>query len=316
MIDVAAGQGLIRRRQVHHVHQNGIELLDVGANDGIFYRSRRLSPFGLQRTTSAAGPEAATANDAKLDNPPHCVHVLFVILALPNAPSLSARLTTIIDLLCQAAAARVGRRWRAWGVADGRSGVLSGMQMVLLWTRLRRVSHRLAALAARAAAGRALTRRYVAPLAPIRQAPAAPFPRLPHKFAWLVRLVPEAASSGSQLRHLLAEPEMAALVAASPQARRLLRPLCRMLAVEPLQAARQAKPPPDRPDPFNPRNPPASPSSDAGVARRTAAGIARSPPRSRGDGASEPSWPGIPSSRTSCTARARRTPGGRGPLPS
>ncbi|MDA8250055.1 MAG: hypothetical protein M0Z28_12880, partial [Rhodospirillales bacterium] len=33
------------------------------------------------------------------------------------------------------------------------------------------------------------------------------------------------------LRYLLAEPEMAALVAAAPQMRRLLRPLCRMLGV-------------------------------------------------------------------------------------
>ncbi len=125
---------------------------------------------------------------------------------------------------------------------------LSGLLLVLLWTRLQHVSRRLAALAARAAAGRALTRRHVAPPTPARRAPPAPWvpptpwappapsPRLPYKFAWLVRLVPEAACYGSQLRHLLAEPEMAALLAASPQARRLLRPLCRMLAVAPPQA--------------------------------------------------------------------------------
>ncbi len=85
-----------------------------------------------------------------------------------------------------------------------------------------------------------------------RWAPAAPFPRLPYKFAWLVRLVPEAASYGSQLRHLLSEPEMAALLAASPQARRLLSPLCHMLAVPP------PFDPPDRPDRPDPPDPSAS----------------------------------------------------------
>jgi len=179
---------------------------------------------------------------------------LFVFLALPNAPSLSARLTAVIDLLCQAtaarlaAAARLGVRRLAGEAIAGRSKTLSGPLLILLWTRLQVVSRRLAALAARAAAGRALTRRHITPLPPIRRTPPAPFPHLPHKFAWLVRLVPEAACHGSQLRHLLAEPEMEALLAVSPQARRLLRPLCRMLAVEPPQAVPRAKPPPDRPD--------------------------------------------------------------------
>jgi len=59
-----------------------------------------------------------------------------------------------------------------------------------------------------------------------------------------VRLVGhEAAGGASQLRHLLNEPEMAALIAASPrQTGRLLRPLCRMLGIAPPPAI--AKPPP------------------------------------------------------------------------
>jgi hypothetical protein len=48
-----------------------------------------------------------------------------------------------------------------------------------------------------------------------------------------MRLVPEAACFGGQLRHLLSDPEMAALLRAAPQAGRLLRPLCRILAVPP-----------------------------------------------------------------------------------
>ena len=41
-----------------------------------------------------------------------------------------------------------------------------------------------------------------------------------------------AAGFGSQLQTLLATPEMAELLAAAPHAVRLLRPLCRALAME------------------------------------------------------------------------------------
>jgi hypothetical protein len=57
--------------------------------------------------------------------------------------------------------------------------------------------------------------------------------KLPRRFAWLLALVPcDAAAYASQLRVLLAEPEMMALLAASAQARRVLAPLCRMLGIE------------------------------------------------------------------------------------
>jgi hypothetical protein len=42
----------------------------------------------------------------------------------------------------------------------------------------------------------------------------------------------EAAGFGAHLRLILAHPEMVALLAASDQAGRLLRPVCRMLGVE------------------------------------------------------------------------------------
>jgi hypothetical protein len=42
-----------------------------------------------------------------------------------------------------------------------------------------------------------------------------------------------AAGYASQLNHLLAEPEAAALLAASPQAARILRPLCHLLGIRP-----------------------------------------------------------------------------------
>ena len=56
---------------------------------------------------------------------------------------------------------------------------------------------------------------------------------LPRRFGWLVRLVLyQAAGYGCQLRVILEQPEMVELLQASPQAVRILRPLCRMLGVE------------------------------------------------------------------------------------
>jgi len=55
----------------------------------------------------------------------------------------------------------------------------------------------------------------------------------PGRFGWLVRLASyHAAGYGSQLRAVLGQPEMIALLRAAPQAGRILRPVCRMLAVE------------------------------------------------------------------------------------
>jgi hypothetical protein len=51
-------------------------------------------------------------------------------------------------------------------------------------------------------------------------------PRLPSGRAWLCVLVPyEAATYGSQLAHLMDDPAMIALLAASPAFARMLRPL-------------------------------------------------------------------------------------------
>lgn len=135
-------------------------------------------------------------------------------------PAATERLILIIDLLCRAVAAR------------GAGGWLGGLPVILIWSRLRRLAHRFAGLAARLEAG--------AEPDPPRHRSAAPRPnrpkpphRLPQGVAWLVRLVPEAASGAGQLRHLLTDAELAALIAASPQMGRVLRPLCRMLGVEP-----------------------------------------------------------------------------------
>jgi hypothetical protein len=153
-------------------------------------------------------------------------------------PSVTDRFARIIDLLCRTVA------------AQSRGGLVPGPLIILIWTKLRRAAARFAALAARVHAGTlaSATRRACAkqtlplPLAgegrgegllkDVR-APSPRAPRLPNTFGWLIRLVPAAACSRSQLQHLLSDPEIAALLTAAPQIRRVLRPLCRALAIGP-----------------------------------------------------------------------------------
>jgi hypothetical protein len=115
---------------------------------------------------------------------------------------------------------------------------------MLLHSRLTRLAQRFAALAARAEAG---TLRPPRRRSRNKSPPRERQPRLPQNFAWLIRLVPEAACFGSQLQHLLSQPEMAALLETAPQAGRLLRPLCRMLAI-PVPPALRLPPRPPPPD--------------------------------------------------------------------
>ncbi len=57
--------------------------------------------------------------------------------------------------------------------------------------------------------------------------------RIPRRLGWLLQAVPcEAANLAGQLRVVLAEPGMAGVLAASPQAVRILRPLCRLLGLQ------------------------------------------------------------------------------------
>jgi hypothetical protein len=57
---------------------------------------------------------------------------------------------------------------------------------------------------------------------------------LPSGFAWLCPLVPaKAAIYGNHLMLVLAEPEMQELLAASPRAVQILKPVCRMLGIDP-----------------------------------------------------------------------------------
>ena len=138
---------------------------------------------------------------------------------IPPTPfGLSQRLALVLQSLRAAIAACAGRDRTAVAV------------VLLAWPYLHRLAARFAALAARVRAGEAS-------VAPTRVRTTAEAPRLrpaplPQGFAWLIRLAPEAAALGGQVRHLLADPELAALLAVAPQAARLLRPLCRMLGIE------------------------------------------------------------------------------------
>ena len=142
---------------------------------------------------------------------------LIVLVTLTSPSSATDRFALLIEALCASVAASHARG-------------LAGPVIVLIWGRLRRMAARFAAAAIPAAprASRPAQSR------PALSRPGADGrPRLPGGFGWLIRLSPAAACHGGQLQRLLADPEMAALLAATPRMARVLRPLCRMLAVEP-----------------------------------------------------------------------------------
>ena len=102
--------------------------------------------------------------------------------------------------------------------------------LVAVWGRIGRISARLERLIALWRAGvlpAPRVRRGRVPGTPIHQ-PASTFPTTP---AWLLVAVREAAPIGAGLEYLLSEADCDSFLAAAPQARRLLRPLCRMLGV-------------------------------------------------------------------------------------
>lgn len=122
--------------------------------------------------------------------------------------------------LCRAVAAR------------GVGGILAGPLIFLIWGRLRRIERQFLALVRRLQSG-GLRRRVVGRRLGATVVRKVGGRVLPRRFGWLLDLVPhEAACFAGQLRAVLDEPEMVALLAASPEAGRILAPLCRMLGVE------------------------------------------------------------------------------------
>ena len=79
--------------------------------------------------------------------------------------------------------------------------------------------------------------------------------RLPTGRGWLVRMIQPTAQFTGQVEALLARPEMVELLAAAPQAGRILRPLLRMLSYDPLPPILRLPERLRRPRPPRPRTP-------------------------------------------------------------
>jgi hypothetical protein len=135
---------------------------------------------------------------------------------LTEMPTLATTFAAIIAGL-RAAIAPLAARDRA------RTALL-----VLLWGRLARSAARFERLFARWRAGTLPRPR---PARAGQRTRRQPHPHLPANPAWLVAMVRETAPMATQLQHLLAHPDMAAFLAAAPQAGRILRPLCHMLGL-------------------------------------------------------------------------------------
>ena len=123
----------------------------------------------------------------------------------------------------------LARLQAAIAVVAAREQMLTAL-LVLGWGRLGRLSTRLERLVALWRAGK-----LPMPRAYRGRVPGTPVTReksaLPAVPAWLLVAVREAAPFAARLEAMLTEEECAAFLAAAPQARRLLRPLCRMLGI-------------------------------------------------------------------------------------
>ncbi|MHB1301847.1 MAG: hypothetical protein ACYCZB_00015 [Acidiphilium sp.] len=154
------------------------------------------------------------------------------------------RFTLAIGTLCKAVATR------------GAEGAFpSNAITILLWNRLSRTILRFTALVRDA-------RNNVPPppIRPGRSRPALQHPvqppqsrpptlALPRRFGWLFAPVPDAAALGSQLAHLLIDPELIAMIEADYRFGRLLRPLCHTLGICLPPCLQLPKPAPRKRDP-------------------------------------------------------------------
>jgi len=123
------------------------------------------------------------------------------------------------------------------------------VHIVPLWNYIGRTARRFTCTLDRLAAGTLRPRIPRPSRKPAGSAAALRKPRgYPTTHAWLrATLVQEANAFGSQLTHLLDQPETRALLAAAPQAARLLRPICHMLGIQPEALRRPSAPKPARP---------------------------------------------------------------------
>jgi len=183
--------------------------------------------------------------------------------------SVADRIALTLEGLCKAVAARIAPGIAGWA--------MQASVIVLVWTRIRRIDGRIRALLVRFSEGRLRTRVGVSVGGRAGgRRPGGGSSGLPLRFGWLIQMVPyQAAGYASQLRATLGQPEMEALLRASPQARRILAPLCRMLGVEAALLTPADAPPPSEDLPEV---------ADAGLEQTPTVGWVREAPRVvRGD---------------------------------
>ncbi len=131
-----------------------------------------------------------------------------------SLPLLPARFARIIMDLCFAAPRGLGRDYPAFPL------------LTMVRAHLRRLGARFAAIAARAQAGtlRTSPRRTAGKPAARRFSWPRPPRALPTGYMWLLKLAPWTCGGGAEIPTLvLADPEMAALIEAAPQVKRILR---------------------------------------------------------------------------------------------
>ncbi len=116
----------------------------------------------------------------------------------------------------------------------------------LIWRRLRRMSRQFAAIMAQLRAGTLPQVGSEARPAPARPAGSARPHEPSRRFGWVIYAVSWFVwNRHYELEEMLEDPETAAQVAEAPQLGRVLRPMCRMLAVKPpawLRLPRRARP--------------------------------------------------------------------------
>ena len=211
--------------------------------------------------------------------------------------TLADRFAWLIEGLCKVVGAQAYKR-----------GVEAALAWAV-WNRVRVLGERLSALMTRARSGRLPSRSRRRDTSP-RPSPhsgegddrearksRAAGPRLPREFGWIRGMVPETAEFAGVLAWLLRDPEMAALVGKTPEAGRILRPLCHLLGVKAPDFLRHGHVPAD-PQPDMAAPPPIAEiqGGDAGSAEASAAAEPTPPVEAPAatDMPAQPSPPAVP----------------------
>jgi hypothetical protein len=148
------------------------------------------------------------------------------------------------------------RELASWGLC----GKLPMPVVSVIAARMQEMRGRMDALLQRFRAGHKMRRAASTPAVTaaagaVRKVPKASF-RLPRKTSWLRPIMQhEAGAFRSQLELVLTDPEMVALMQATAQAARMLKPYCRMLGVDAgfLHWPADCQPPPPKPRERRPR---------------------------------------------------------------